>query len=135
MLLRNSLKHEAFIKEVYTYFNGRTIIEIPLKGRFIALIGVDETVTLTFHEVWDDHEGVRNSRKVQIDSLNLPEYLRVIVNAIPYKFEINLDKGNLDISEIVKIISDNKEKLYELCIQNSKTRTKRLNYNLLRIKQ
>ena len=135
MLLRNSLKNETIVKEIYTYFYGRTVIEIPLKGRFVALIGVEENVTLTFHEVWPDPEGVRISRKVQIDSADLPEYLRVIVNAIPYKFEINLDKGNLDISEIVKIISDNKEKLYELCIQNSKTRTKRLNYNLLRIKR
>ena len=128
MLLRNSLKNETSVKEIYTYFNGRTIIEIPLKGRFVALIGVDETVTLTFHEVWHDHEGVRTSRKVQIDTADLPEYLREIVNAIPYKFEINLDKGNLGIFEFVKIISDNKEKLYELCIQNSKTGTHKLNY-------
>ena len=83
MLLRNSLKNETSVKDVYVYFNGRTIIEIPLKGRFIALIGVSETVTLTFHEVWPDHEGVRISRKVQIDSLDLPECLREIVNAIP----------------------------------------------------
>ena len=96
--MRNSLKNETIVKEIYTYFYGRTIIEITLKGRFVALIGVDETVTLTFHEVWDDHEGVRTSRKVQIDSVDLPEYLREIVNAIPYKFEINFDKGNLDIS-------------------------------------
>ena len=131
MLLRNSLKNETSAKEVHFYFNGRTIIEIPLKGRFVALIGVDETVTLTFNEVWPDHEGVRISRKVQIDSVDLPEYLREIVNAIPYKFEINFDKGNLDISEIVKIISDNKEKLYELCIQNSRTKINRLNYSPL----
>ena len=120
MVLKNSLKNETSVKEVYTSFNGRTIIEIPLKGRFVALIGVDETVTLTFHEVWPDHEGVRISRKVRIDSSDLPECLCEIVNAISYKFEINLDKGNLGISEIVKIISDNKEKLYELCLQNSK---------------
>ena len=128
MLLRNSLKNETIVKEIYTYFYGRTVIEIPLKGRFVVLIGVDETVTLTFHEVWHDHEGVSKSRKVQIDSADLPEYLRVIVNAIPYKFEINLDKGNLDISEIVKIISDNKEKLYDLCIQITRTRTTKLKY-------
>ena len=128
MLLRNSLKNETSVKEIYTYFNGRTIMEIPLKGRFVALIGVDETVTLTFHEVWPDPEGVRISRKVQIDSTDLPECLREIVNAIPYKFEINLDKGNLDISEIVKIISDNKATLYELCRQNSQTQTIKLNY-------
>lgn len=128
MLLRNSLKNETTVKEIYTYFNGRTIIEVPLKGRFVALIGVDETVNLTFHEVWPDHEGVRISRKVQIDSADLPEYLREIVKAFPYKFEINLDKGNLDISEMVKIISDKKATLYELCRQNSQTQTIKLNY-------
>ena len=128
MLLRNSLKNETSVKEVYLYFNGRTIIEVPLKGRFVALIGVDETVTLTFHEVWPDHEGVGISRKVRIDSSDLPECLCEIVNAIPYKFEISIVKGNLDISEMVKIISDNKSILYELCVQNSKTRTHESNY-------
>ena len=134
MLLRNSLKNDTSVKEVYTYFNGRTIIEIPLKGRFVALIGVFETITLTFHEVWTDNEGRLITRKIRINSVNLPECLREIVNAIPYKFEINLDKGNLGISEIVKIISSDKEKLYELCVQNSKTRTNRLNYSPSKIK-
>lgn len=85
-------------------------------------------VTLTFHEVWPDPEGVRISSKVQIDSIDLPECLREIVNVITYKFEINLDKGNLDISEIVKTISDNKATLYKLCMQNSQTQTTKLNY-------
>lgn len=133
MPLRNSLKNETAVKEVYTYFNGRTIIGIPLKGRFIALIGVSETVTLTFHEVGTDNEGEKIIRKVRIDSSDLPECLWEIVNAIPYKFEINLDKGNLDISEIVKIISDNKATLYELCRQNSQTQTTKLNYEPLKI--
>ena len=133
MLLRNSLKNETIVKEIYTYFNGRTIIEIPLKGRFVALISVDEIIALRFNEVWTDNEREKIIRKVRIDSTDLPEYLRVIVNAIPYKFEINLDKGNLDISEIVKIISDNKEKLYELCKQKSKTGTTKLNYEHLKI--
>ena len=133
MLLRNSLKKDTAVKKVYTYFNGRTIIEIPLKGRFIALIGVSDAVTLTFHEVRTDNEGEKIIRKVRIEISDLPECLFEIVNAIPYKFEINFDKGNLDISEIVKIISENKEKLYELCVLNSKTGTTKLSYEHLKI--